>query len=92
MLVGVRCPQELFQAFFTKCQMSQGSLLRVKLHPVFMEKNRLYRRGEREGNFNIFHLMFAGMTNNELAEFHLSGYSLQNLKWMHHKHDGDDQS
>ena len=47
-----------------------------------MEKNRLFRRSENEGNFNIFHQMFAGMTKSELDEFHLSGYSARNLNWM----------
>ena len=52
--------------------MVQGSLLRVKLHPVFMEKERLFRRPESEGTFNIFHQVFAGLTSSELAEYHLS--------------------
>ena len=57
-----------------------------------MEKNRLFRKRGHEGNFNIFHQMFAGMTNSELREFHLSGYSVQDLKWMPCKHGGDDQN
>ena len=62
--------------------MVQGSLLRVKLHPVFMEKERLFRRPESEGTINIFHQVFTGLTSSELAEYHLAGYSAQDFLWM----------
>ena len=58
--------------------MLQGSLVRVKLHPVFMEKERLFRRWESEGNFNIFHQILCGLTTTELDEYHLS----DSLTWL----------
>ena len=72
--------------------MVQGSLLRVKLHPIFMEKDRLFRRPEREGTFNIFHQIFAGLTSSELAEYHLSDYSAQNLTWMPRNHGREEKT
>ena len=63
--------------------MSDGYLLRVKLHPVFMEKRSLFKRG---GSFNIFHIMMAGMEKSELNEFGLSEHSVQNLSWIKQTH------
>ena len=66
--------------------------MRVKLHPVFMEKDRLFRRPEREGTFNIFHQIFAGLTSSELAEYHLADYSAQDLTWMPRHHGKDEKT
>ena len=62
--------------------MTDGSLQRIKLQPVFIEKSRLFRRGKNEGNFDIFHSMLAGMTRREREEFGLSGYSSSDLTWL----------
>ena len=72
--------------------MVQGSLLRVKLHPVFMEKERLFRRPESEGTFNIFHQIIAGLTSSELTEYHLSDYPAQDLTWMPRNHGRGEKS